>query len=163
VRRNLFWLSDEQWSRIETHLPTDVRGVERVDDRRVISGIVHVLKGGPIVWLHGSSPASSIDRHRPDAIGSQQRARSVLCLPWSSTSSHPWNATGRTVTSVIWYSRAAVKSAFDALASALEAKLVFVTPNQSLSITTVRQGANRGSPLVQHHPTNFDRLGRKSG
>jgi transposase len=27
-------------------LPTDVRGVERVDDRRVISGIVHVLKSG---------------------------------------------------------------------------------------------------------------------
>jgi hypothetical protein len=45
-RRNLFWLSDEQWERIEPHLPTDVRGVERVDDRRVISGIVHVLKSG---------------------------------------------------------------------------------------------------------------------
>ena len=44
--RNLFWLSDEQWKRIEPHLPTDVRGVERVDDRRVISGIVHVLKSG---------------------------------------------------------------------------------------------------------------------
>src|SRR2546427_3494308 len=42
----LFWLSDEQWARIEPHLPTDVRGVERVDDRRVISGIVHVLKSG---------------------------------------------------------------------------------------------------------------------
>jgi transposase len=42
----LFWLSDEQWTRIEPHLPTDVRGVERVDDRRVISGIVHVLKRG---------------------------------------------------------------------------------------------------------------------
>jgi len=27
-------------------LPTDVRGVERVDDRRVISGIVQVLKSG---------------------------------------------------------------------------------------------------------------------
>jgi transposase len=27
--RNLFWLSDEQWARIEPHLPTDVRGVER--------------------------------------------------------------------------------------------------------------------------------------
>jgi transposase len=27
-------------------LPTDVRGVERVDDRRVISGIVRVLKSG---------------------------------------------------------------------------------------------------------------------
>ena len=46
VRRNLFWLSDEQWKRIEPYLPTDVRGVERADDRRVISGIVHVLKSG---------------------------------------------------------------------------------------------------------------------
>ena len=35
MRRSLFWLSDEQWARIEPHLPTDVRGVERVDDRRV--------------------------------------------------------------------------------------------------------------------------------
>ena len=32
--------------RIEPYLPTGVRGVERVDDRRVISGIVHVLKTG---------------------------------------------------------------------------------------------------------------------
>ena len=46
MRKNLFWLSDEQWDRIEPHLPTDVRGVERQDDRRVISGIVHVLKSG---------------------------------------------------------------------------------------------------------------------
>ena len=41
VRRNLFWLSNEQWEWIEPHLPTDVRGVERADDRRVISGIEH--------------------------------------------------------------------------------------------------------------------------
>ena len=46
MRKNLFWLSDEQWDRIEPRLPTDVRGVERADDRRVISGIVHVLKSG---------------------------------------------------------------------------------------------------------------------
>jgi transposase len=46
VRKNLFWLSDDQWGRIEPHLPTDVRGVERADDRRVISGIIHVLKTG---------------------------------------------------------------------------------------------------------------------
>jgi hypothetical protein len=44
MRKNLFWLSDEQWERIEPHLPTDVRGVERADDRRVISGIVHERK-----------------------------------------------------------------------------------------------------------------------
>ena len=46
MRRNLFWLNDDQWSRIEPYLPTDVRGKERVDDRRVISGILHVLKSG---------------------------------------------------------------------------------------------------------------------
>jgi len=46
MRANLFWLSDEQWRRIEPHLPTDVRGKERVDDRKVISGILHVLKSG---------------------------------------------------------------------------------------------------------------------
>ena len=46
MSRNLFWLSDDQWARIEPHLPTDVRGVKRADDRRVISGIVHVLKSG---------------------------------------------------------------------------------------------------------------------
>jgi transposase len=46
MRSNLFWLSDEQWLRIEPHLPTDVRGKDRVDDRRVISGILHVLKSG---------------------------------------------------------------------------------------------------------------------
>jgi transposase len=46
MRRNLFWLSDEQWAQIAPHLPTDVGGVERVNDRRVISGIVHVLKSG---------------------------------------------------------------------------------------------------------------------
>jgi transposase len=46
MRSNLFWLGDEQWSRIQPLLPTDVRGKDRVDDRRVISGIVHVIKSG---------------------------------------------------------------------------------------------------------------------
>ena len=46
MRKNLFWLSDEQWARIELNLLIDVSGVERVDDRCVISGIVHVLKSG---------------------------------------------------------------------------------------------------------------------
>ena len=41
-----FWLTDEQFSKIEPHLPADARGKARVDDRRVISGIVHVLKSG---------------------------------------------------------------------------------------------------------------------
>jgi transposase len=40
-----FWLSDEQWERRRL-LPNEPRGVPRVDDRRVISGIVHVLQAG---------------------------------------------------------------------------------------------------------------------
>ena len=41
-----FWLTDAQFAKIEPHLPTDTRGKERVDDRRVISGIIHVLRSG---------------------------------------------------------------------------------------------------------------------
>ena len=41
-----FWLTDEQFAKLAPHLPRDTRGKERVDDRRVISGIVHVLKSG---------------------------------------------------------------------------------------------------------------------
>ncbi len=46
MRSNLFWLSNEQWSAIQPFLPTDVRGKERVDDRRVIGGIIFVIKSG---------------------------------------------------------------------------------------------------------------------
>ena len=46
MARNLYWLSDEEWASIQPHLPTGRRGVHRVDDRRVISGIVHMLKTG---------------------------------------------------------------------------------------------------------------------
>lgn len=42
----LFWLSDEQWAAVEPHLPRNQPGARRVDDRRVISGIIHVLKIG---------------------------------------------------------------------------------------------------------------------
>ena len=42
----LFWLSDEAWAAIEPHLPKNQPGARRVDDRRVISGILHMLKTG---------------------------------------------------------------------------------------------------------------------
>ena len=41
-----FWLSDRAWAAIEPLLPKNQPGARRVDDRRVISGIVHVLKSG---------------------------------------------------------------------------------------------------------------------
>lgn len=43
---HLFWLSDSAWSKIEPHLPRGKPGKPRVDDRIVISGILHVLKVG---------------------------------------------------------------------------------------------------------------------
>ena len=46
MNRDHFWLTDAQFARIAPHLPTDTRGKPRVDDRRVISGIVQVLKSG---------------------------------------------------------------------------------------------------------------------
>ena len=43
-----FWLSDEQFARLKPLLPNKTRGVKQVDDRRVISGIIHVLRNGPM-------------------------------------------------------------------------------------------------------------------
>jgi transposase len=39
---HLFRLSDEAWAAIDRHLPRGKPGKPRVDDRRVISGILHV-------------------------------------------------------------------------------------------------------------------------
>ena len=44
--RDYFWLDEGQFERLAPHLPNDTRGKPRVDDRRVISGIIHVLKSG---------------------------------------------------------------------------------------------------------------------
>ena len=44
--RDCFWLNEGQFARLEPHLPTNTRGKPRVDDHRVISGIVPVLKSG---------------------------------------------------------------------------------------------------------------------
>jgi hypothetical protein len=48
----LFWFTDRQWSRIEPLLPRNTRGMKRVDDRRVISGIVHVLNPADAGVMH---------------------------------------------------------------------------------------------------------------
>jgi len=43
--RDLFWLTPEQLSTIEPFFPLP-HGVPRVDDRRVVSGIIFVIKNG---------------------------------------------------------------------------------------------------------------------
>ena len=44
-----FWLSKAQFERLKPLLPNKPRGVPRVDDRRVISGIVQVIRNG-MMW-----------------------------------------------------------------------------------------------------------------
>ena len=46
MSRSLFGLSDETWAATEAHLPKNQFGARWVDDRRVLSGILHVLKVG---------------------------------------------------------------------------------------------------------------------
>jgi transposase len=46
MAKQVYWLSDAEWQRIEPLLPRGRRGAHRVDDRRVISGIVHMLRCG---------------------------------------------------------------------------------------------------------------------
>jgi transposase len=44
-----FWLSEAQFACLKPLLPNKPRGVPRVDDRRVISGIIHVIRNG-LMW-----------------------------------------------------------------------------------------------------------------
>lgn len=42
----LYWLSEAEWARIEPLMPRGRRGAHRVNDRRIISGIVYMLRSG---------------------------------------------------------------------------------------------------------------------
>lgn len=46
MSKRVQWLTDDEWSRIEPLLPRGRKGAHRVDDRRIVSGIVHMLKCG---------------------------------------------------------------------------------------------------------------------
>ena len=46
MRAGLFWLNERQWACISPHLPTNLTGPQRDDDRRIISGIIHMLQSG---------------------------------------------------------------------------------------------------------------------
>jgi transposase len=63
---DLIWLSDAQMRRIERHFPRS-HGVPRVDDRRIVSGIIFVIRNGLAVvfapcptgpWRTRRSPSS---------------------------------------------------------------------------------------------------------
>jgi transposase len=71
MSRNLIWLSDELWARIEPHMPKDVRGVERADD----DGARHGVRG-----KDGAKPEAK-SRRRVE-IGDGFRKAGVIRIPW---------------------------------------------------------------------------------
>jgi transposase len=64
-------LSDYEWSMIKPMLPNKPRGVQRVNDRRVLNGIFWVLRSGapwrdlPVLW----PPHHLLQSLRPLAAG----------------------------------------------------------------------------------------------
>ncbi|WP_236632186.1 transposase [Caulobacter sp. BP25] len=45
-RKQIYWLSDAEWSAIKPHLPRGRSRARRGDDRRVANGIVQMLRSG---------------------------------------------------------------------------------------------------------------------
>src|ERR1700676_4321411 len=84
MRRNLFWLSDEQWRKIEGHLPTDARGKTRVDtgvglptgirtaddDLQSLCTLGRAWRMGAAV--PGACRTRPIDRHADDRFDARQ-------------------------------------------------------------------------------------------
>ncbi len=62
---NLFWLTDEQLQRLEPFFPKS-RGRSRVDDRRMLSGIILVKRNG-LRWRDARAaygPAKTLHNRR---------------------------------------------------------------------------------------------------
>ena len=54
---DLFWLTDEQMARLQPYFPKS-HGRERVDDRRVLSGIIFVNRNGLLRDNQGENSAT---------------------------------------------------------------------------------------------------------
>jgi transposase len=74
--RTLSWLDDIQFARLAPHLPTDTGGKLRTDNRRVISGILHVLKCG-CRWADAPEAYGPRETLHNRLLGGQ---RASLCL-----------------------------------------------------------------------------------
>ena len=84
--RDLFYLSKTQFNRIKPYFPLS-HGVPRVDDLRVISGIIYVIKNG-LQW-----------KDAPQEYGSHKTLYTVSCAgarwAYSTASLRNWLAERR--------------------------------------------------------------------
>ena len=83
---DLFLLNERQMARIEPHFPL-AHGIPRVDDRRVISGIVYVIKHG----LQSKDAPKDYGHTRRSTIASFAGAALVSL----TASSRPWREMAR--------------------------------------------------------------------
>mgnify|MGYP003640536930 CR=1 FL=1 len=60
---DLIWLTDRQMKRIEPYFPLS-HGIPRVDDRRVLSGIIFVIRNG-LRWRDAPSDYGQQDNLQP--------------------------------------------------------------------------------------------------
>jgi transposase len=74
-----FWLSDEQVERLAPYLPRS-RGKARVDDRRVLSGIIHVQRNG-LRWCD----APAVDGPHKRSTTATSAGPATACSSASST------------------------------------------------------------------------------
>ena len=70
---DLYWLTDEQMARLEPYFPKS-HGKPRVDDRRVLSGIVFVNRNG---LRDGAMPLGSMAHTRRSTTGGSDGAKGV--------------------------------------------------------------------------------------
>ena len=52
---DLFWLSDEQWAVVGRFMPTNQPGARRVDERCVVSGILHMQRSSGGRWSRAAA------------------------------------------------------------------------------------------------------------
>ena len=70
MKEFIFRLTEAQFDRLKPLLPNQVRGVPRVDDRKVVSGILHVIRYG------------LTRRHAPACYG-PHKTLCNRCVRWS--------------------------------------------------------------------------------
>lgn len=61
MRANLFWLNDEQREKIEPLIPMNRPGPKPQNNRRILSGIIHVLKTG-CRWQRSAGSTARVRR-----------------------------------------------------------------------------------------------------
>lgn len=83
-----FWLSVEEYNKIKLFLPNKPRGVARVDDRRVLSGIIFCLQRG-YRWSEAGVFTGIFD-----ALSSQGMDTSTLMVDASHIKTHRIAANG---------------------------------------------------------------------